>query len=153
SCIYHARENARTVRDQITVEFWGELNRIYLFLRSPAARELWQQSPSDFFVEVRNSSLLLQGLADATIMRNEGWHFMRAGRYIERADKTSRMLDVRHETVTEPGTQVLTHQADALGWSAMLRSCSAWDAYKALHGAEVQPALVTEFLLLSEDFP
>lgn len=153
SCIYHARENARTVRDQITVEFWGELNRIYLFLRSPAARELWLQSPYDFFVEVRNSSLLLQGLADATIVRNEGWHFMRAGRHIERADKTSRMLDVRQASMPETGVPMLANQADALGWSAMLRSCSAWDAYKGLHGAEVQPALVAEFLLLSEDFP
>lgn len=153
SCIYLARENARTVRDQITTEFWGELNRIYLFLRSPGARELWNQSPYDFFLEVRNSSLLLQGLADATIVRNEGWHFMVAGRHIERADKTSRMLDVRQASMPETGAPMLASQAEALGWSAMLRSCSAWDAYKALHGSEVQPALVAEFLLLSEDFP
>jgi uncharacterized alpha-E superfamily protein len=153
SCIYLARENARSVRDQITTEFWSELNRIYLFLRSPGARALWDQSPHDFFLEVRNSSLLLQGLADATIVRNEGWHFMVAGRHIERADKISRMLDVRQASMPETGVPKLANQADALGWSAMLRSCSAWDAYKALHGSEVQPALVAKFLLLSEDFP
>jgi len=153
SCIVQARENARTVRDQITVEFWQELNRIYLFLRSDAATELWKRSPYEFFIEVRNSSLLLQGLADATIMRNEGWQFMQAGRHLERADKTSRMLDVRQASMPENGKPLLVNQADALGWSAMLRSCSAWDAYKALHGSEVQPALVAEFLLLSEDFP
>lgn len=153
SCIFHARENARTVRDQITGEFWEELNRLYLFLNSPEARGLWSNSPYQFFIEVRNSSLLMQGLTDATIMRNEGWLFTQVGRNMERADKTSRMLDVRQASIPARGAPVLANQAEALGWSAMLRSCSAWDAYKALHGAEVQPALVAEFLLLSEDFP
>lgn len=153
SCIFLARENARTVRDQITVEFWEELNRLYLFLNSPEARRLWQDNPGDFFLQIRNASLLMQGLTDATIMRNEGWLFTQVGRNLERADKTSRMLDVRQAAMPEKGVPQLANQAEALGWSAMLRSCSAWDAYKALHGAEVQPALVAEFLLLSEDFP
>jgi uncharacterized alpha-E superfamily protein len=145
SSIGQARESARTVRDQITVEVWESLNRLYLFVNSAAARRRWDENPDEFFNEVRNGSLLLQGMADATVVRNEGWHFMHVGRYIERADKTSRMLDVRHASATT--------QADALGWSAMLRSCSAWDAYKALHGADVRPRLVAEFLMLSPDFP
>jgi uncharacterized alpha-E superfamily protein len=153
SAIGLARENARTVRDQVTVEFWEALNRIYLFLHSPQARRQWEDNPSDFFSDVRNGSLLLQGMADATIVRNEGWLFMQAGRYLERADKTSRMLDVRHASVSDQGGPVADRQADVLGWSAMLRSCSAWDAYKSLHGAEVQPLQVAEFLMLSEDFP
>jgi uncharacterized alpha-E superfamily protein len=152
--IAQARENARMVRDQITVELWEEINRLYLFLSSPAARVLWRENPSDFFLTVRNGSLLLQGLTDATIVRNEGWSFIQAGRYLERADKTSRILDVRHGSLPAPGAPApAPSQADALGWAAVLRSCSAWDAYKALHGAEVQPALVAEFLLLSDDFP
>ena len=153
SCIMLARENARTVRDQISVEFWTELNRIYLFVRSKKATKLWQVSPNDFFLEVRNSSLLLQGLADATIMRNEGWLFMHLGRNLERADKTSRMLDIRQAATARDVSPRLRNQEDALGWSAMLRSCSAWDAYKALHGSDVQPVYVAQFLLLNEDFP
>jgi uncharacterized alpha-E superfamily protein len=154
SAIGQARENARTVRDQITVELWEALNRLYLFLHSSQARRLWDDNPHDFFNDVRNGSLLLQGMADATVVRNEGWLFMQLGRFIERADKTSRMLDVRHASVATADTPTgPTHQADVLAWSAMLRSCSAWDAYKALHGAEVQPLHVAEFLLLSEDFP
>ncbi len=155
SSISQARENARTVRDQITVEVWEELNRLYLLLHSPRARELWQTSPQDFFHEIKSSSLHLQGLTEATVVRNEGWFFAQAARYLERADKTSRLLDVRHASLPTRGTPVadITTQADALGWSAVLRSCSAWDAYKALHGAEVQPAFVAEFLLLSDDFP
>ncbi len=153
SSIGQARENARMVRDQIAVELWEEINRIYLYLNSPRAKKDWRDSPSDFFHTVRNTSLLLQGLTDATIVRNEGWFFIQAGRYLERADKTSRILDVRHASLPARGTPGAASQADALGWSAVLRSCSAWDAYKALHGAEVQPALVAEFLLLSDDFP
>ncbi|MDI1336151.1 MAG: alpha-E domain-containing protein [Lacunisphaera sp.] len=154
SSIAQARENARMVRDQITVELWEEINRLYLFLHSPRAEEIWRENPSDFFRIIRNASLLLQGLTDATIVRNEGWSFIQAGRYLERADKTSRILDVRHASLPAQGAPTAAlNQADALGWSAVLRSCSAWDAYKAMHGAEVQPALVAEFLLLSDDFP
>lgn len=150
SSITQARENARTVRDQITGEIWEELNRLYLFLSSPKARTMWRQSPFEFFQETRTSSLLLQGLTEATVVRNEGWYFTQAGRYIERADKTSRLLDVRHESLTP---SYVTTQTDALGWSAVLRSTSAWDTYKALHGGQAEPKLVAEFLLLSEDFP
>jgi uncharacterized alpha-E superfamily protein len=154
SSIVQARENARMVRDQVTVELWEEINRIYLFLNSPRAKKEWKESPSDFFQTIKSSSLLLQGLVDSTVVRNEGWFFNQAGRYLERADKTSRILDVRHASLPARGVPAGSPtQTDALGWAAVLRSCSAWDAYKALHGAEVQPALVAEFLLLSDDFP
>lgn len=153
SSVAQARENARMVRDQISAELWEELNRLYLFLNSPRAGELWDESPSDFFMTIRNGSLLLQGLTDATVVRNEGWFFTQAGRFLERADKTSRILDVRHASLPDRGMPGPPSQTDALGWSAVLRSCSAWDAYKALHGAEVEPALVTELLLLSDEFP
>lgn len=153
SSIGQARENARMVRDQLTVEFWEELNRLYLFLHSPRARATWRSSPHEFFLEIKNSSLLLHGLATATVIRNEGWNFMQAGCYLERADKTSRLLDVRHTSLPARGVPALISQEDALGWSAVLRSSSAWDAYKARHGAEVQPAYVVDFLLLSDNFP
>jgi uncharacterized alpha-E superfamily protein len=154
SSIVQARENARMVRDQVTAELWEEINRIYLFLNSPRAKKEWRESPSDFFQTIKSSSLLLQGLTDSTIVRNEGWFFIQVGRYLERADKTSRILDVRHASLPPRGApQAVPSQIDALGWSAVLRSCSAWDAYKALHGAEVQPAHVAELLLLSDDFP
>jgi len=153
SSVAQARENARMIRDQITSELWEEINRLYLFLHSTQARALWRSSPHDFFQEIKNSALLIQGLTDGTVMRTEGWLFTQCGRFLERADKTSRILDVRHASVPERGVPAATSQADALGWSAVLRSCSAWDAYKALHGAEVQPAHVAGFLLLSDIFP
>jgi uncharacterized alpha-E superfamily protein len=153
SSICSARENARMVRDQITVELWEELNRLYWFVRTPTARQVWSESPSEFFQQIKNSSLLIIGLTYATLIHSEGWWFAQAGKYIERADKTSRILDLRYQTLPEKGLPETVSQTDALEWSAILRSCSAWDAYKTIHGAEVSPRLVAEFLLLNEDFP
>ncbi len=153
SSICLARENARMARDQITVEFWEELNRLYWFVRTRQARDVWRDSPSEFFQQIKSSSLLLIGLTYATLLHNEGWWFAQAGKFIERADKTSRILDLRYETLPEKGLPPAGNQTDALEWSAILRSCSAWDAYKSIHGAEVNPRLVAEFLLLNEDFP
>jgi uncharacterized alpha-E superfamily protein len=152
SSVAQGRENARMVRDQITMELWEELNRLYLFLKSKAARDMWKVSPSEFLQEVKACSLHLQGLTDATIVHNEGWQFMQVGKYLERGDKTTRMLDVRHESA-QRGSDTVVSQVEALEWSAVLRSCSAWDAYKAVHGAEVSPKLAAEFLIFSEDFP
>jgi uncharacterized alpha-E superfamily protein len=152
-CICQARENARMVRDQITVELWEELNRVYLFVRSRQARLVWKQSPSEFFSEIKASSLQLTGIAYATLIHNEGWLFLQAGRFLERADKTSRILDVRHQSLPETGPPGPVGPTGALEWAAILRSCSAWDGYKSLFGAEVHPKWVTEFLVLCEDFP
>jgi uncharacterized alpha-E superfamily protein len=153
SSICQARENARMVRDQITIEFWEELNRIYWFVRTQQARDVWRDSPSDFFQQIKTSSLLLIGLSNATLLHNEGWWFSQLGSFLERTDKTSRILDLRYHTLPEKGPPPPGNQTDALEWSAILRSCSAWDAYKSLHGAEVSPRLVAEFLLLNADFP
>ena len=153
SSIAQARENARMVRDQITIEMWEEINRIHLLVRSERALDLWQSSPAELFHEIRASSCDLQGLIDSTIPRNEGWYFLQAGKYIERADKTTRILDLRHETLPARGVPVLVNQTDALEWSAILRSCSAWDAYRLIHGVVVGPRRVSQLLLLSPEFP
>ena len=103
SCIAQARENARMVRDQITSEMWEEINRLHLHLRSREARATWNSSPYEFFQEIKYSSLYLQGLIDATIRHNENWLFMQVGKYLERADKTTRILDVRHQSLVPGG--------------------------------------------------
>ncbi|MEI9962194.1 MAG: alpha-E domain-containing protein [Limisphaerales bacterium] len=148
-----ARENARMVRDQITQELWEELNRLYLFVRSPRARQIWHNSPTEFFQEIKSGSLHLIGLASATLLHDEGWWFVQTGQFIERGDKTTRILDVRYETVPERGIPKGVSQTEAIEWAAVLRSCSAWDAYKSFYGAEVHPRLVAEFLLLNDSFP
>jgi uncharacterized alpha-E superfamily protein len=153
AAICQARENARMVRDQITIELWEELNRLYWFVRTNTARQVWKESPTEFFQQIKAASLHIIGLTDATLIHNEGWWFTQAGKFIERADKTSRILDLRYASLPDKGAPKTVSQEDALEWSAILRSCSAWDAYRTLHGAEVNPGLVAEFLLLNEDFP
>ena len=153
SSICQARENARMVRDQITIELWEELNRLYWFVKTPQARQTWKESPSEFFQQIKGGSLHLTGLTDATLIRNEGWLFTQAGKFIERADKTSRILDLRWETLPEKGEPGAISQTEALGWSALLRCCSASDAYKSIHGTDVQPRSAAELLLLNADFP
>ena len=153
SSVSQARENARMVRDQITVELWEELNRLYLWIRSNDARAMWRHSPGDFFCHIKNASLLLVGTIYATIVHNEGWYFMQVGKFLERADKITRILDVRHAIFPGKDAPRAISQRDALELSAVLRSCSAWDAYKAAYGAEVRPEWVAEMLLFSDDFP
>ena len=153
SSVALARENARMVRDQITQEMWEEINRLHLFLRSARAREVWNASQSDFFQEIKTSSLVMQGLTNATVAHNENWYFMQVGKYLERADKTTRILDVRYESLPARGVPAPASQFEALEWAAVLRSCSAWDAYRQVYGVDVGPRRVTELLLLSADFP
>lgn len=152
-CICQARENARMVRDQLTLELWEELNRLYLFMRSPKAREIWKRSASEFFQEIKSSSLHLNGIINATLVHDEGWWFVQVGQFLERADKTTRILDVRYQSLPERGAPATVSPDSALEWSAVLRSCSAWDAYKTIYGADVHPHRVAEFLLLSDNFP
>lgn len=152
-CVCRARENARIVRDQLTLELWEELNRLYLFVRSPQAREIWRRSPSEFFQEIKSGSLHLIGIINATLVHDEGWWFVQTGQFLERADKTTRILDVRSQTLPERGAPAAITQTNAFEWSAVLRSCSAWDAYRTIHGADVHPRLVAEFLLLNDNFP
>ncbi len=153
SSICQARENARMIRDQITIEFWEELNRLYWFVHTTQGRQVWNESPSEFFQQIKNSSLQLIGLGYATLIRNEGWWFVQTGKFLERADKTSRILDVRSGTLPEKGAPETTSQPEILEWSAILHSCSAWDAYKTLYGMEVHPRGVVELLLFNDDFP
>jgi uncharacterized alpha-E superfamily protein len=114
---------------------------------------MWRDSPTDFFNEIKASSVQLIGLSSATHIHNEGWWFGQVGRFIERADKTSRILDIRYHSLPARGLPQTVTQTEALGWSAIIRSCSAWDAYKSIYGGEVHPRHVAEFLLLNEDFP
>src|ERR1700678_3290660 len=123
SSIYQARENARMVRDQITIEFWEELNRLYWFVKTPQARKVWNESPSGFFQQIKSSSLHLIGLTEATLIHNEGWWFLQVGKFLERADKTSRILDVPYQSPSQNGASSGS-EGDALEWSAILRSCS-----------------------------
>jgi uncharacterized alpha-E superfamily protein len=151
SCLSSARENARTVREMISSAMWEELNKFYLMVRSQAAGRLAVDAPYDFFNQIKLSSHLLEGITDATMSHGEPWHFARMGRLVERADKTSRILDVKYfvllPNVAEVGTPL-----DTIQWSALLESASALEMYRKRYG-RITPTNVAEFLMLDREFP
>jgi uncharacterized alpha-E superfamily protein len=151
SCLRAARENARSVREIISSEMWLQINTFYLMVNSAAGSGKGFESPHNFFNEVKLASHLFTGVTDATMTHGEAWHFCRLGRKLERADKTSRILDVKYfillRSVAEVGTIY-----DDVQWVAVLRSASAFEMYRKRHG-RISPMAIVEFLLLDGEFP
>ncbi|MDX2081332.1 MAG: alpha-E domain-containing protein [Terrimicrobiaceae bacterium] len=152
SCVSVARENARTVREQISSEMWEQLNRLYLFLHSPAARSAFIESPIDFYRSLVDSLHSFQGITDATMTHGEGWEFLRAGKFCERADSTSRVLDIKYHILLPSGEQI-GGTLDVTQWMAVLRSCSAMEAFLKISRGQVTSWQVAEFLILHDSFP
>lgn len=142
-CLAQARENARMVRDQISEEMWLELNRSYLFFQSSEAEYEWSIDAESLHQRVIEFSLLFQGLTDSTIHHAEGWQFIKLGKYLERADKTSRILDIL-TFLTEPASSQC---------AAVLRSCSALSAFREEYRGDITLEKVASFLLFSQKFP
>ncbi len=152
SCLALARENARTTREQISSEMWEQVNRLYLFVTGEPARRLLKSSPYEFFKRVIAGSHLLQGIGDATMTHGEGWDFIHIGKFLERADCTSRILDIKYHVLLPSGESV-GGNVDTIHWMAVLRSCSALEAYRKAYVDQVAPWKVAEFLILHPDFP
>jgi len=151
SCIRAARENARTIREIISSEMWLQLNTFYLMVTAAAADASAQANPHDFFDGVKNASHLFSGIAEATMTHGEPWHFFHMGRMLERADKTSRILDVKYFLLLRSAQDVGT-PFDDIQWAAVLRSASAFEMYRKRHG-RISPRGVVAFLLLDREFP
>lgn len=151
-CFFAARENARQVRDQISLEMFEAINEIYLFLKSKNSREIWQNGAHEFYAEIRKFSHLFQGLTNSTFSRTEGYDFMQIGKYLERADKTTRILDIKYHILL-PRVSDIGGAVDAAQWQAVLRSVSAIEAYRRFYVADINPRKVVEFLIFSESFP
>jgi uncharacterized alpha-E superfamily protein len=152
SCINRARDNARRIRGTITSEMWKELNKLYWKLRDEEFVSQAHGSPHDFYEAVESGSHLFQGVCDATLTHDEGWQFIQLGKFLERADKTLRILDNKYHLlheVTNPADLPLCH----LQWAGVLRCCRAYEAYQRLYVGRVEPERVVEFLLLHRDFP
>jgi uncharacterized alpha-E superfamily protein len=151
ACLRAARENARSVREVISSEMWERVNRFYLMVNSAAADPRSVRDPQDLFASVKMSSHEFSGVTDATMSHGEGWHFCRLGRHLERADKTSRILDVKYFLLLPTAAHVGT-TLDDIQWAAVLRSASAFEMYRKKHG-RLAPSRIVEFLLLDHEFP
>ncbi len=151
SCFCWARENARTVREEISAEMWEQLNRIYLAFRSGEARRLFGSSTYEFFKWIVEGCQLFHGIADATMSRDEGWEFLQLGKFLERADRTSRILDIKYHILLPKGERV-GGNVDTIQWMAVLKSCSALESYRKHYQGEVAPWKVAEFLIKHSTF-
>lgn len=172
SCVARARENARTMRHQIASEMWEVLNRFHLELQR--LREFGETPVSAenvhlFYRSIKEFSHLFQGITDSTMPREEGWYFLQAGKFLERAEKTARALDVKYHLLVADATETGLHNEPSLSnptssalsplpgdwdqWLAVLRSLSAYEAYHKIYRSTVRPRSVIEMLTLSPIFP
>ena len=151
SCLRSARENARSVREVISSEMWEQVNKFYLMVRAAASDGGGLNAPQDFFTDIKMASHLYSGITDATMSHGEGWHFGRVGQLTERADKTSRILDVMY-TVLLPDAAGMGGSVDDTQWSVVLKSASAFEMYRKRYGP-IDPQCIAEFLVLDPEFP
>ena len=150
ACLQSARENARSIREIISSEMWEEVNTFYLMVKEAAEGKPFDALP-DFYNQVKIASHRFAGVMDATMSHNEGWHFGQLGRFLERADKTARILDVKYYLLL-PSAQWVGTPLDQIQWIALLKSASAYEMYrKSQH--RILPNSVAEFLILNRQFP
>ena len=149
ACITQARENARSVREQISSEMWEHLNRLYFVARN-ADQAAVLHGPHEFFRQVRDGSQAFQGIAEATMTHGEAYEFIQLGKFLERSEKTIRILDVKF---AEASSLPEDSPAAALHLIALLRSCSAFEPFRKAHASQLQAWRVAEYLLLNHEFP
>jgi uncharacterized alpha-E superfamily protein len=152
SSIQAARENARTVRGAITTEMYEDINAVWLEMRSHDYASIQSAGVSSFFDWVKTRSHQFRGLAFGTMLRDEGYSFMRLGTFMERADNTARLLDVKYHTLL-PSAADVGGAVDYYQWGALLRSLSAFDSYRKVYRDLITPVKVAELLMLRDDVP
>jgi len=151
TCLAAARENGRSIREIISSEMWEHLNNFYLELADPASPAFAMEDPHRFFKIIQMRSHLFTGLLDSTMSHGEAWNFARIGMMLERADKTSRILDVKYFMLL-PQADLVNTPVDNIQWMAVLKSASAFEMFrKANH--RITPRNVADFLIFDSEFP
>ena len=156
SCLRAARENARAVRGALTTELWETQNATWLKLAGYLKSKDFERDPGAFFEWVKHRSHLSRGVAIGTMLQDEAFHFYRMGTFLERADNTARLLDVKFHAVESDffGTaSEMDQEYDFYHWSAILRSVSAFEVYRKVYRDVIKPELVAELLILRPDMP
>ncbi len=156
SCLHAARENARAVRGTLTTEVWETLNSTWLKLTSYLKTKDFERDPAAFFEWVKHRSHLSRGVAIGTMLQDEAFHFYRMGTFLERADNTARLLDVKFHAVESDfygAASEMDQEYDFYHWSAILRSVSAFEVYRKVYRDVIKPECVAELLILRPDMP
>ena len=151
SSLGRAREDARGLRDRISLEMWETLNRAYLSLCFSTERILDEDGLHDYCVAAREATHLFFGIAHATLPRDLGWYFLLAGQHLERADNVLRLLQVRQRQ--GEGMEPVARGLENHRGMALLKSVSAYEAFRKRHHAALEGRRIAAFLLLDADFP
>ncbi len=152
NCLRAARENARAVRGALTTEVWETMNQTWLEFRRLLREGALARDPSQLFEWVKYRSHLSRGVTVGTMLQDEAFHFIRIGSFLERADNTARLLDVKFYRQEQTQGE---HDAarDFYYWSAVLRSVSGFEIYRKVYSNVIQPEKVAELLILRPDMP
>jgi uncharacterized alpha-E superfamily protein len=154
ACLTEARENARAVRGTLTTEVWEIQNQTWLDMQKRLDSDLLEDDPSKFFEWVKFRSHLSRGVTVGTMLRDEAVHFIRLGTFLERADNTARILDVKfHGGGAEATRSEARSQHDFYYWGALLRSVSGFEIYRKVYRDVITPARIAELLMLRGDMP
>lgn len=152
ACVAAARENARAERSAISTEMWEALNATHLELKSKKYRDFAKEGPRGFFDWVKERSHLFRGVTFGTMYRDDAFHFIRLGTFLERGDNTARILDIKYHQLL-PEQKKNGEAVDYFQWGALLRSVSAFRAYRQAYRDTVDPQRIAELLILDSDMP
>lgn len=152
SAVRAARENARTLRPLISTEMWTHLNVFYNELQTIKATPASVPNISRFCERVKTACHAHSGITEGTYYRDQGWYFYQFGRYLERADQSTRLIDVKYHTLL-PSPHDVGSILDLSQWNAVLRSAAGYHAYRRLHPRGIEPDKVAEFLIFNKRFP
>jgi uncharacterized alpha-E superfamily protein len=152
STITQARENARTLRPLISTEMWLQLNTFFTRLKRLRRSDIAEQNLSKICALVKEECQTHLGVTTETFYRDPAWAFYRLGQALERADQTTRLLDVKYYLLL-PSAAGVGSAVDVSQWNAVLRSAAGFHAYRRMHPREINPADVTGFLLFDKRFP
>ena len=158
SCLMAARENARAVRGTLTTEVWETQNQTWLEFQRMVATGAFLRDPGAGFEWVKFRSHLSRGVTVGTMLQDEAFHFLRIGSFLERADNTARLLDVKFHALGDEyfGTvngKKEAPEVDFYHWSAILRSVSGFEVYRKAYRNVIRPERVAELLILRPDMP
>jgi len=152
TCLRLFRENARVARDRISKEMWEAVNEIWMKFDERLKGTLTAERAGALFVELRNQVARFNGLVASTMMRGEAYAFYQLGGCFERADMTSRTLDIKYHIIL-PDLSMVGSALDYYQWAALLKSLSGFEAFRRNYHSGFMPADVAEFVVLNRDFP
>ncbi len=152
SCIEAARQNARLVRTAITGEVWEAINATYMTARELLSRKVSERDLPAVLRRIRQNTALVRGMVHGTMLRNEIYDFLRLGTFLERADNTARILDVKYYVLL-PSVSAVGSSIDNVQWESILRSVSARGGFRMEYGAGAGPQEIAHFLILDRRMP